>query len=173
MHPDGRFFGVALSEIIAFEDAGHGVFAGEREHVGKIHFGKPLGIVCNAGFILVQNLRDLLVIAAAVLARLLKRQRHAGLAAAGRIADHRGEIADDEHDLMPEVLKHAQLAQHDGMAEMQVGPARVGAELDLQASAAFQLLLQSLLGIDRHGVPEQIFIHFLRCHNKTFLSCNL
>ena len=59
------------------------------------------------------------------------------------------------------------------MAKVQVGTARVGAELDLQASAALQLLLQALLGIDRHGVPEQIFIHFLRCHNVTFLSCNL
>ena len=69
----------------------------------------------------VQNLCNLLVIAAAVLTGLLKGQRRARFAAPGRIADHRGEITDDENDLMRRgSCEHTQLAERDGMAKVQV-----------------------------------------------------
>ena len=57
------------------------------------------------------------------------RPRHGATA---RIADHRGEIADDENRLMPEILELAQFPQDDRVAEMDVGARRIDAELDPQ-----------------------------------------
>ena len=40
--------------------------------------------------------------------------------AAGRVADQRGEIADEEHDVVAEILQLPQLVELHRMAEMQV-----------------------------------------------------
>ena len=52
-----------------------------------------------------------------------------------RVADARGVVADDQHDRVAEVLELAQLAQHDGVAEVDVRRGRVDAELDPQRPA--------------------------------------
>ena len=49
-----------------------------------------------------------------------------------RVADARGEVADDQHDGVAGVLELAQLLQHDGVSEVDVGRRRVDAELHPQ-----------------------------------------
>src|SRR5690606_3451154 len=68
------------------------------------------------------------------------------------VADGGGAVADDEHDLVAEVLELPQLAQHDGVADVQVAARGVDAELDAQlpplAFGQLELLQQAALGHD-------------------------
>ena len=54
-------------------------------------------------------------------------ERRAHRVAAGRIADARGEVADQERHVVARVDELLQLAQHDGVADVQVGGRRVEA----------------------------------------------
>ena len=51
-------------------------------------------------------------------------------------------VSDDEHGGVPQVLKLAQFAEHDGEPEVDVGGGGIDAELDPQRSAPFELLRQ-------------------------------
>ena len=55
------------------------------------------------------------------------REPRAGRRLARRVADLRGEVADDQHRDVAEVLEQAQPAQHDREAEVDVGGGRVDA----------------------------------------------
>jgi hypothetical protein len=57
--------------------------------------------------------------------------------AAGRVADHRCEIADQENHVVAQILQLTHLVQYDGMAQMQVWRSRIQAQLDAQRLAAF------------------------------------
>ena len=80
-----------------------------------------------------------------IASRCQRRPRHV---AAGGIADHAGEIADEERDLVAELLELPHLVEQHGVPEMQVGRGRVEARLDVQRLAPAQLLDQ--LGGDQH-----------------------
>ena len=73
---------------------------------------------------------------------MLARERLARLGAPGRVADHRGEIADQENHRVAVALKIAQLLERDGVPEMQVGRGRIHPELDAQGPAQLELLRQ-------------------------------
>jgi len=53
--------------------------------------------------------------------------------------------------MMAQVLELAQLAQRDGMADMDVGRRGVDAQLHVQRRSAGELLLQQVLGNDLGG----------------------
>ena len=55
--------------------------------------------------------------------------------AAARVPDARGVVADDQHDRVAGVLELAQLLEHHGVAEVDVGGGRVEPELDAQRAA--------------------------------------
>ena len=76
---------------------------------------------------------------------LLAREQRPGRRAAARVADPRGEVADDEDHLVAEVLELAQLLQDDGVAEVDVGRRRVEAELHAQLAALARGLLELAL----------------------------
>jgi hypothetical protein len=80
----------------------------------------------------------------------LARQLRAGRLLAGRVADEAGEVADEEDDLVAELLEVAHLAEDDRVAEVEVGRGGVEADLDQQLPAAAlrppQLVGQLLLG---------------------------
>ncbi len=85
----------------------------------------------------VEDFVDLLEIGFGVGVHLLARQRRARFGLAGGIADHRGEIADQENRGVAHFLKMFQLAQHDGVAEVQIRRGGIDAELDAQRLAGF------------------------------------
>ena len=60
---------------------------------------------------------------------LVLRQAGVGSPTCPRVADRRGEVADDQHRRVPGVLELPQLAQHDREAQVDVGRGRVDAEL--------------------------------------------
>src|SRR5205823_2846781 len=72
--------------------------------------------------------------------------RRAGDVAAGRVADHAGEIANQKNDVVAEFLQLPELVKLHGVAQVQVGPRRIEALLDAQGLAAADLLHE--LGLD-------------------------
>jgi hypothetical protein len=73
---------------------------------------------------------------------VLAGERLAGDVLAGRVADHAGEVADQEDHLMAQILELAHLVQQHGMAQVQIRRRRIEAGLDAQRPAAFQPLDQ-------------------------------
>src|SRR6202011_3432687 len=64
------------------------------------------------------------------------------------IADHRGEISDDQNDRVAIVLEHPEHIKDDEMADVKVGRGRVEAELHAQQISAHQALAQVVLDVD-------------------------
>src|SRR5207247_11323811 len=100
---------------------------------------QPFGIERDFGLVAVENQKHLIGIRLRVMGDFFGGQRRACGVASGRIADHAGEIADQEDDVMPKLLELAQLVELNGVAEMKVGPRRVEALFDRQRLAALEL----------------------------------
>ncbi len=56
-----------------------------------------------------------------------RRELRPRYGSSARIADHRGEIADDQHRLMSEILKLPQLSKNQRVTEMKIGTGRINA----------------------------------------------
>ena len=93
----------------------------------------------------VEDLRHLCAVALRVLQDLLARKGRTRLVLAGGIADHAGEVADQELHLMAQLLELAQLVDHHRMPEMQVGRRRVEAQLHAHGRVALELAHQLAL----------------------------
>ena len=151
MQGDGAAVLVALVEVLALEDAGDVELAHEAEHLGEVERLQPLAVVDDGGAFGIEHLHSLLDVGLGVGLDLFLGEGRAGGVAAGRIADQRGAVADDEGYAMAEVLELAHLAQRHGMAEVQVGGGGVDAELDVQRHALGELRLELLHRHDLHG----------------------
>ncbi len=68
--------------------------------------------------------------------------RRTRLGLPGGIADHGGEIADEKNGRVPFILKVLELAQDDGVAEVQIGRGGIDAKLDAQRLARFSRALE-------------------------------
>src|SRR5205823_11464378 len=68
------------------------------------------------------------------------------------VANHRREVAEDEHRGVPTVLEPAQPAQHDRETEVDVGGGWVDTELHPQWTALLEPRPQLLAGDDVDGV---------------------
>src|SRR5690606_23145149 len=95
---------------------------------------------------------------------LVVGERRARLALARGVADGRREVADDEDGAVAEVLELPELPEHDGVAEVEVRPRGVDAELDRERAArlgrALQLLGEGVFGEDLRrpaADPAQLF----------------
>jgi len=60
------------------------------------------------------------------------------------VADERGRVADEEDDLVAELLEVAQLAHEHGVAEVEVGGGGIKAGLDAQRAAGFPAVFEAL-----------------------------
>ncbi len=66
------------------------------------------------------------------------RERRAHRVAAARVADARGEIADDQRYVVTRFGKALQLVQHDHEAQVQIGAGRIDAEFDVERTPQLQ-----------------------------------
>src|SRR5262249_13692931 len=100
----------------------------------------------------VDDLADLVEVVPGVLGDLLLGQPGPRLVAPGGVADERGVVADDDDGRVPEVLELPQLAQGDGVAEVDADAGRVDAVLDAEGRPgrrrAAELLQELVLGDD-------------------------
>ncbi len=112
---------------------------------------EPLGVVADLRPLAVEHLERLLLVGERVRLDLLGAQHRADVAPPAGIAHARRVVADDQDDRVPEVLKGAELLEHDRVPQVDVGRGRIHAELDPQRPAALELLGQASLGqrVDR------------------------
>jgi hypothetical protein len=104
----------------------------------------PGRIEQDLGPLRVEHLEHLGLIGLRVRGDLLGSERRARRVAARGIADHAGEIADQEHDVVPKVLELAHLVQQDGMPQVQVGGRGIEPGLHPQGLPAGELPHQVL-----------------------------
>ncbi len=97
---DGQAFLVALGEVVALQHAGHGVLGGEPHQALGPQLVEPARIEIDGGLVRVEDLEHLLLVGLGVLLHLLAGQRLAGFILAGRVADHAGEVPDQEDCLV-------------------------------------------------------------------------
>src|SRR6185312_14721902 len=102
---------VAGLEIVPLQHARHGALGAELDQSLGAERAQPAAVEINQGALGVEELEDLGAVGFGVLLDLLAGKSRAGFAAPGGIANHAGEIADQENDLMPEVLEMLELAQ--------------------------------------------------------------
>ena len=99
----------------------------------------------------IEDLVGLRLKAARIFHHLPMRELRPRLRAPGGIADHRGEIADDQDRLVPEILELAQLGERDGKAEMDIRRGGIDPELHIERTAQPQLRQQLRLADDLSG----------------------
>ena len=142
MQADGLAVGVAVVEVVALEDAGHREVAGKLQKALHVEGEQPFGVVAQGGLLGIEDLEGLVDVGLGVRLDLFGGELRARGVAAGRVADERGAVADDERDAVAEVLELAELAQRHGMPEVDVGGRGVDAQLDIEGLAALELLEQ-------------------------------
>jgi len=132
VHRDRQAAAIPLGEIVAFEHPGERVARGQLDHAARAERIAPFRVVADLGTGRVEHQAGLLEISTGVRLDLLAGERRPGRVAARGIADHRGEVADQEDHRVPEVLQLTHLVQHDRVAQVQVRRRGVEPELDPQ-----------------------------------------
>ena len=132
VHADGLAAFEAVVKVVALHHARHRVAAGQLDHAARAQRVAPLAVVADLGFGRVQHQRGLLVISLGVGLDLLAGQRRAGAVAARRVANHGGEVADQENHLVPQVLQLAHFVEYHRVADVDVRRSRVQAQFDAQ-----------------------------------------
>jgi hypothetical protein len=102
VHVDRPLLLEALGEIVALQHARHGVLRAQLDHARGAELVEPLGVVANQGRVGVEHLEGLLLVGARGLHHLVAGEARAQIVLPGRVADHRGEVADDEDHRVPE-----------------------------------------------------------------------
>src|SRR5208283_4019839 len=139
---------VAPREVVALEHPGHRVLRRELDDPGGTERDRPAGIEVDPGAGGVQDLVDLMLVSTGVGLDLLARQPRSGGVLAARIADHPGEIADQEHDLVAEHLKLPHLVDEYRVAEVEIRRGRIEPRLDRQRLTPRELALEVRLEKD-------------------------
>ena len=148
MYPDGLATAIALLEIVSFQHPGDGVLRRQTNHAVRPELAHPDRVEADLGELGVQNLEHLAAIRVCIALEILPAQRFPGEVPAARIADETGEIADQEHHVMAELLELTHLVEEHGVPEVEVGRRGVETRLDAQRFAALELCDQISLQKD-------------------------
>src|SRR5688572_13501219 len=107
MYRDRLITLIAFAEIIPLEHTRNRMRSSELYHAGRAQFIQPCGIKNDLGLLWLKYLEDLLGVRLGILLHLLSGQWRARGAFACRVADHSGEITDQEKYLVPQILELA------------------------------------------------------------------
>ena len=145
---------------------------GELDQAGRVHAAHPGRVELDARLALIEDLEDLLFIGLGVGLDLLGRQwRPRGVLARG-VADHPGKVADQEDDLVPELLKLPHLVDQHSVAEVQIRGRRVEPRLHDEGPPELELRLETVLGQDFVRAASQLRDLFLdRAHTRELYHC--
>ena len=125
MHGNRDARGVALREIVSFQQPRDRVTRAKTYDLFIAHLPQPFAVEPNLRFLGIQDLKNLILIGFGIGLDILARERGPRGVAAGWVSDHSGGVADQEDDLMAHVLKMFHLPQQNGVAEVQIGGRRV------------------------------------------------
>ncbi len=145
---------VALLEIVALQDPGHGGGAQQGKQLLHPHV-QPLPVEADLEAVGIEDLQRLIGECLGVGIDLSRVENWPGAAPSARITHSGGVIADDQHDRMAEILEFAQFLQHHGEAEMDVRRGGIDAQLHAQGASQPELGLQAALGQAIHRVSGQ------------------
>jgi hypothetical protein len=162
---DRLLLAVALLEVVALEDSRDRELAGQAQQLREAERSEPLGVVAELRATLVEDAERLLDVRPRVRVDLLGRQGRPRGVAAGRVADECREVADDEHDRVPEILELAQFAKRDGVAEVQVGGRGIDTELRAQRPPDAKFAQQILFGHESGDAASDNMKLFLGCQH--------
>src|SRR4029077_8637662 len=116
MDTDRFLLVVSCMEIISLEHPRDTVLGAQMDQRFRRYGTHPPAIEFHQSLRRIENFEDLSLVGFGILQHLFLRKRDARLRLTGRIADHAGEIADQEDHLMPEFLKVLELVDQDRMA---------------------------------------------------------
>ncbi|KPX14621.1 Adenosylhomocysteinase [Pseudomonas syringae pv. delphinii] len=142
MDGNGLVAFIALVEIIALKHSRNRVLRGQANEIGRAEFVHPRRVERHLGLGRIENFEDLRLVGFGVIENLLAGERRTRGAFAARVADHAGEVTDQEDDLMSQILKLAQLVYKDRVTQVQIRRCRVETSLDTQRLAALELFDQ-------------------------------
>ena len=114
---------------------GHGEASGQTDDVGKGELAEPLTLLDHLGTVPVHHLEELTQVGLGVVHHLLVGQHGAGGRLSAGVAYLRRPVADDEDDLVSQILQLAQLAEAHSMAEVDVWAAGVKPHLEAKGTA--------------------------------------
>ncbi len=133
---DGRLLLHALAELLAREHLLRGEASAQLDDVAQAELREPLGLENDPAALFRDDLVELLEVRIGVLQHLLVRHRRPRLVLVRRVADLRRPVTDDQDDLVAPPGERAELAQSDGVADVQVRPRRIETHLDTQLPLA-------------------------------------
>ena len=108
---------------------------------------QPFAVEADFGLVAVENLEDLRLVGFGVGVDLLAGERRARGDAARGIADEAGEVSDEEDDGVAHVLKVLELADEDGVSDVEVGRGGIEAGLDPHGLAGGERALDTFAQI--------------------------
>ena len=129
---DGPLPGVPCGKVVAVQELVDGEVRREPYDVGERELPEPLALVHGARPVRVHDLEELAHVRLGVLAHVLGAEHRARVGLAGRVADLRRPVADDEDELVTEVLQLSQFPETDVVAEVQVRSAGVEPHLETE-----------------------------------------
>ena len=132
----------AITKILSLEHLLEGDTAIEPDHILKTHSLKPLAVEADGRPCGVKNLESLGLVALGILHDLIVGEMRTCYRAAARIADHRGEITDDEDGLMAQFLELTQLGQPDRVTEMNIGRGWIDTKFHPKRASQIKLSLE-------------------------------
>src|SRR5438874_11341955 len=97
-------------KVFALQHLRDGIFRGQADEIVGGELREPAAIEIHYGLLAVQNLEDLRLVGFRVARDFFRRKRRTGGRASRGVADHAGEIADEENERVTHVLKMFQLA---------------------------------------------------------------
>ena len=151
---------VAVAEILALQHAGDGMLGGQTDQFAGAHGAHPATVEHDQGLFRMQNLENLLLVGFGVLDHLVAGKRLAGHILARGVADHAGEITDQEHRLMAQFLELLHFVEQHGMPQVQIGGGGVESGLDAERPALGQALDQRLFRDELGGASFDDFQGF-------------
>ena len=118
--------------------------AGKSDDIDQAHLAEPFAVVANFKMIDIgeENFADLCDVGFGVGVDFFAGELRAGFVAPGGVADAGGVIADDENGFVTEILKLADHAQRNGMAQRHIRRGGIHPQLDPQRLAGFGAALE-------------------------------
>jgi hypothetical protein len=157
----------AISEVLAMEHLLEGHAAVETDDVNERHFGEPVPVEDDLGFFAVENFEGLFPEGFCISEHFFAAELGPGFGASGRVANHGGEVADNEDGLMSQLLELAEFFETDGEAEVNVGSGGVDAEFDVEGASEAQFGEEFVFGEDFSGTAaESLELGFGSLHEE-------
>src|SRR5262245_66096250 len=124
MDTDGLLLRVPLTKIVPLQHASDTVLCTQMDQRFSRHGAHPPAVELHQSLRRIENFKDLPLVRLGILQYFVFGERDAGLRLAGWIADHTGEIADQNNHIMSEFLNVFELVEQDRMAQMQIRSGR-------------------------------------------------